>query len=112
VAGKKKGKEKKRNPEMAYWHMDRARYYASVGDDARALRHLSKFGATEEAKTIEELKSEVKKLNGRVESLEKEDSVLLRAGQIKMNRDKAKKSQEQGLFGGIQPAEKGGCSVM
>jgi hypothetical protein len=31
---------------MAYWHMDRARYYASVGDDARALRHLSKFGNT------------------------------------------------------------------
>jgi hypothetical protein len=28
---------------MAYWHMDRARYYASVGDDARALRHM--FGA-------------------------------------------------------------------
>ncbi len=29
---------------MALWHMDRARYYASVRDDARALRHLSMFG--------------------------------------------------------------------
>ncbi len=37
---------------MAYWHMDRARYYASVGDDARALRHLSKFGEVEEAAHI------------------------------------------------------------
>jgi hypothetical protein len=30
------------------WHMDRARYYARVGEDARALRHLSKFGAPAE----------------------------------------------------------------
>ena len=29
--------------------MDRARYYASVGDDARALRHLSKFGDVKQA---------------------------------------------------------------
>jgi hypothetical protein len=40
---------------MAYWHMDRARYYASVGDDARALRHLSKFGTTEADRTRNEL---------------------------------------------------------
>ncbi len=26
---------------MAMWHMDRARFYASIGDDARALQHLS-----------------------------------------------------------------------
>ena len=35
--------------------MDRARYYASVGDDARALRHLSKFGTTEADRIRNEL---------------------------------------------------------
>jgi hypothetical protein len=48
---------------MALWHMDRARYYASVGDDARALRHLSKFGTqTKELKELDTCNANLKDL--------------------------------------------------
>jgi hypothetical protein len=45
---------------MAYWHMDRATYHASVGNDARALRHTRRgFGfGTEDA--LERAKTEVR----------------------------------------------------
>lgn len=49
MACEKKRRPPKKKKDMAYWHMDRARYYASVGDDARALRHM--FGAAPHHRT-------------------------------------------------------------
>ncbi len=97
---------------MAYWHMDRARYYASVGDDARALRHLSKFGgaaidaneAVEKERTacpllVEELKKSRKAMDDLTQDRTRLNSLL---------------KQHQALTSpGIPRAPpNGGCSVM
>ncbi len=82
-----KKKKRKKKKKMALWHMDRARYYASVGDDARALRHLTMFGTTEEDRVINE-----KRLSSNVSAASK--LLVPQLGECRAKLEEAQKHNE------------------
>jgi hypothetical protein len=97
---------------MAYWHMDRARYYASVGDDARALWHLSKFGDADidANDAVEKERTACPLL---VEELKQSRKALYNLTQDRTRLDLLVKQHQALTSPGIPRAPpNGGCSVM
>ncbi len=66
--------------------MDRARYYASVGDDARALRHLSMFGGDVDQNKRSDMRSYEAKI--RAEGGKIDEQETKRKGEVSL-QDKA-----------------------